>query len=285
METSRTAAANSSVGDMTVLADTLEHAPEALSATCQRCREDFIYLPVQVGGQPLKSKYCSRCLPIIRIEEQDAERRDVEHAEAVQRRAATMLDLLADVGVNIREHGHCTLDNFETDESGPGPLEAVRSFVEEAREAQKHTPVKGLYLWGDTGPGKSHLAVAALRAVLEDPDVRPETIRLDRADTLIIRIQDTYGRRDDSTMAVLESRIRSRVWVLDDLGTERASDDVARHLTLIFSERALAPTIVTSNLSPRALEGARPELGRLSSRLGPLHFRWIEVLGRDRRFG
>lgn len=228
------------------------------TATCSECGETFSYQ--RVG--PARRFRCDSCSEAIEAE-RDAERAayQAQHDKREKERLARrLLENLERCGVNMRDHGRCTLDNFDTAESGELVVKLCRSFVEGARDAGPYDAVRGLYLWGDTGCGKSHLAVAVLRELQDQPgNCTWSTMLFDRGEELMLRIQDTYGT-DQSTFDVLDKRTAASVWVLDDLGTERASDDVARHLTHIFAKRALAPTVVTSNLSPEQLEADRPEL-------------------------
>jgi DNA replication protein DnaC len=263
------------------LAELVDTSPAAKSAKCESCRNDFVYLPVEIDGRPLKQTHCSSCA---RARQADLDAAQERARKVAEDRGPRILEILSKCGVNVREHGHCTLDNFDPSESGLKPLRSARDLVDQTVSSGRHNPVPALYLHGDTGPGKSHLAVGVLRALALNPHVDPAALIFDRADTLISRIQDTYGRRESSTLDVLEKRIGARLWVLDDLGTERASEDVARHLTLIVSERALAPTVITANLSFEELERKRPELKRLISRLGPAYCNTVAVDGRDRRF-
>lgn len=192
-----------------------------------------------------------------------------------------ILDNLKKAGVNVWDHHDASLDSFDSSECGPVPVEAARTFIAAVKAAGKYDQVRGLYLWGDTGAGKSHLAVSIARELLLDQDFGGEVV-YDHALRLIGRIQRTYSS-DESADAVLDRRINAGVWILDDLGTENPSADVVRRLTEIFTERAMRPTVVTSNLDPAALEARHSELFRVSSRMGPRYFRTVEVKGRDRR--
>jgi DNA replication protein DnaC len=227
---------------------------------------------------------CDRCHAEkqAEVEEQRRQAEDEGMAEARKVREAQLLELLARAGANPNEHGRATLANWDAAGATLAPVTAARQFLEEVRAAGKYEPVRGLYLYGGTGTGKTHLAVGVVRELLTDLTWRPESIVYDHAAELMSRIQSTYS--GGNTFDLLERRFDARLWVLDDLGTERGSDDVARHLTLIFTRRAMRPTLVTSNLSPAEMERHRPELARVISRLGPSYYRHAKVAGRDRRF-
>lgn len=228
---------------------------------------------------------CPECETAAERDREERERESLRHARAAEseRRQEGILDLLHQAGVNAWDHGHATLDNFDPVDAGAAPVQAARAFLADLRAAEQYTPVRGLYLVGDTGAGKSHLAVAVARALLLDPAIRPEEVVFDHALRLIGQIQRTYSN-EESADAVLARRINARVWILDDLGTEAPSADVVRRLTEIFTERAMRPTLVTSNLAPDQLEARHSEFFRVVSRLGPRYFRTVRVPGRDRRF-
>lgn len=253
---------------------------------CQRCEREFEARGIQIHGRPIcTQRFCDPCIEEDRREKEAAERREAEEREqrARREREENILGILHYAGVNPWAHGRCTLDNYDASESGPGPVEAVREILAETRRAGKYDPVRGLYLFGGTGAGKTHLAVAAARDLLLDPEVQTSEVVFDYALSLISRIQDTYNT-GESTDEILERRIRAKVWILDDLGTEKPSDDVVRRLTMIFAEREGRPTLVTANIPPDQLEARHPEFFRLASRFGPRIFRTVEVRGRDRRF-
>lgn len=254
--------------------------------SCERCTSPFSYTPILFNGKEVaKQRWCSSCVEADQDRIRKLDRRQGDYSTALQEsdRETGLRQLMADAGVNAWEHGCSSFDNFDVGESTFRPVEYARQFAEAVLGAKKFTPIRGFYLWGETGCGKTHLAVAVVRHLIQG-DYLAQRILFDHAAQLIARIQDTYGRKEASTMDVLEKRFDAGLWVLDDLGTERATDDVVRHLNVIFAERAMKPTLITSNFSPARLEAERPELMRVLSRLGPKYFRVCEVKGRDRRF-
>lgn len=201
----------------------------------------------------------------------------------------TMEDWLESIGVNTAKHGHATLENFDPSED-PGALVAVRAFVEDAVRAVRHQRVRGVYLaglpsGGETGHGhgKSHLAVAAIREIRKR---RPEfRIMYEPADRLVSRVQDSY--QHGNTDRLIELRATADVYVLDDLGREKATADALRVMCTILDEREGRPTVVTSNALPHAM-GERHEdeamWQRVESRLGDAVYRFAQLSGRDQRF-
>lgn len=212
---------------------------------------------------------------------------DRDQPVTVQRvsREPKILQLLEASGVNVNKHGGCTLENWEGVESNR-PLVAANDFVRDVLTSSRTDRVRGLYLCGETGTGKTHLAAGILRALLLDERVDPARVVFDRAARLITEIQDTYG--NGGTEKVLGKREAATVWVLDDLGAEKATEDVLRILTDLFSAREGRANVITSNYEPGRI-GSRWDgsLGwqRLASRLGAENFAAVRVQGRDRRLG
>jgi len=189
---------------------------------------------------------------------------------------------LRKIGVNVREHGTCSLEANFDEEADAVALAAARRFIDDTLKAGEWDPVRGLYLVGETGTGKTALAVAVIRELLLSGQVDPGEIIFDHSASLIQEIHETYeGGR---TLPLLQRRYHTKVWVLDDLGAERPSDDVARLLTVLFTHRSLAPNVITSNYDPGELQQRFEELRRVYSRLGPAYFEHVEIAGDDRRF-
>lgn len=258
---------------------------KSVEAKCIDCGRKFSYVPLKFQSREVAAReVCTDCVDVRKQKDAVLARMERQHLDKLEgaEREAAIHQLLDDIGANPWEHGHATLDNFDPADA-PAALGSAREFAAAVLSAAKFQPVRGLYLWGDTGPGKTHLAVSVVRYLIEN-GYNPKRIVYDHAAELIARIQDTYGRREDSTMAVLDRRINADLWILDDFGTERASDDVNRHMTVIFTRRGMRPSLVTSNYSADRLNNERPDLARVLSRLGPKYFRVREVSGRDRRF-
>jgi len=120
---------------------------------------------------------------------------------------------------------------------------AVRKYAREFPMSEK----PGLLLIGETGTGKTHLAVAALQALIE----RGFEGRFFDFNELIDKIRNSYvSESSASDRAAYSQAMESEILLLDDLGAHRVKDFVQDVLTSIISYRYNnnKPLIATTNL-------------------------------------
>lgn len=151
-----------------------------------------------------------------------------------------------------RGYVHCELNNFEIH------TDTQRAAQRKAARLVDQFPVfeKGLLFYGDTGVGKTHLAVALMREAILTKSAR--AIFYETRELLKL-VRDTYsGSTELSELDVLRPVLEAEILVLDDLGLEKKSEWVDETLGLVintrYSERRL--TIITTNL--RDLENTEP---------------------------
>jgi DNA replication protein DnaC len=149
---------------------------------------------------------------------------------------------LADANVP-RRYQHCTIANFTMYN------ESLARAADQARRLADAFPVvdKGLFLEGQPGVGKTHLAVAVLKQVIHATGARG--LFYDTRDLLRV-IRSTYDPSIRTTeLEVLRPVMTADLLVLDDLGAEKTSEWVDETMNLIvntrYSGRRL--TIFTSN--------------------------------------
>ena len=149
---------------------------------------------------------------------------------------------LADANIPKR-YQHCTLANFSVyNESLERAVVKARRLAETFPAAQT-----GLFLEGQPGVGKTHLAVAVLKQIIERTNARG--LFYDTRDLLRV-IRSTYDPSIRTTeLEILRPVMTTDLLVLDDLGAEKTSEWVEETMNLIvntrYNERRL--TIFTSN--------------------------------------
>jgi DNA replication protein DnaC len=149
---------------------------------------------------------------------------------------------LADARIPKR-YQHCTLANFTTYN------ESLERAVAKSKRVAEAYPVinQGLLLEGQPGVGKTHLAVAVLKQVIQTTGARG--LFYDTRDLLRV-IRSTYDPAIRTTeLEVLRPVMTVDLLVLDDLGAEKTSEWVEETMNLIvntrYNEKRL--TIFSSN--------------------------------------
>jgi DNA replication protein DnaC len=138
---------------------------------------------------------------------------------------------------------------------------------------------RGLYLCGGIGTGKTHLAVAVLNELIRKKRIPSLFVTVPE---LLDNMRETYnkpGRDLDEWMYAVQN---ADFLVLDDLGSERATDWVRERIFVIvnYRYREALPTVFTSNIGPKDLA---KQLGdRTASRIIAM-CEWIGLEGDDYR--
>jgi len=142
-----------------------------------------------------------------------------------------------------KRYQHCTLGNFTAYN------ESLERAVAQARRLAEAYPsiAGGLFLEGQPGVGKTHLAAAVLKQVIQTTGARG--LFYDTRDLLRI-IRSTYDASIRTTeLEVLRPVMQADLLVLDDLGAEKTSEWVEETMNLIvntrYNERRI--TLFTSN--------------------------------------
>jgi DNA replication protein DnaC len=143
-----------------------------------------------------------------------------------------------------------SFDNFQIRSENPvAQKELQRVFLEVhayAREFPATTP-PGLLLIGGTGVGKTHLAIAALQALLRKGF---DAVFFDYQELLELILRSYDPASGAANREVFELAMEADVLLLDDLGARRTRDWVEDAVNNIISHRYNhgKPLIATSNL-------------------------------------
>lgn len=170
-------------------------------------------------------------------------------------------------------------------------LSARREQIDAAtwQSVQPFLAGKSLYLWGPTGSGKTHLAIALMREDwIAKPSRRPVFVK---APVMLLEIRKAFSTPPSeqvgdarSEQSLIDRYATTDLLILDDVGTEKISDWVIQTLSVIIDQRysEMRRTLVTSNLS---LEDLSNRIGdRTASRLFGMSV-IVKLSGSDRRLG
>ncbi len=172
------------------------------------------------------------------------------------------------------------VSDMERDLQTKAAVAEVRAFIADldARLAEG----RGLWLFGDTGTGKTTLGMLVSKAALE----AGKTVAIYSLPKLLARIRQTYDAEPggDSYTTFFERLTSVDLLHIDDLGAEKRSDWVLEQLYALVNERYenQRSMLITTNLEHAELE---EQIGpRTVSRLTQICDE-VPVFGDDRRYG
>jgi DNA replication protein DnaC len=161
----------------------------------------------------------------------------------------------------------------------PMVVRVVRSYTEELET--NLDAGRGLWLMGDTGTGKTTLAMLISKTAL----AAGRSVAIYSLPKLLARIRRTYDAEPGqaSYLALFEQLTSVDLLHIDDLGAEKRSDWVLEQLYALVNERyeAQRSILITTNLDEAALE---EQIGaRTVSRLVEICGDPLPLFGEDRR--
>ena len=160
-----------------------------------------------------------------------------------------------------KRYQHCSIENFTAYN------ESLERAADRACAIASAFPAvsKGLFLEGQPGVGKTHLAVAVLKQVIQTSAARG--LFYDTRDLLRV-IRSTYDPSIRTTeLEVLRPVMNADLLVLDDLGAEKTSEWVEETMNLIVNTQVQRATADDLHLELRRHPRRhRPQLARVPHR-------------------
>lgn len=237
--------------------------------------------PLQINcecGQPMKTSvqpftldervYCPDCL-----EKREREVREKEKSEIRK-------SLLSRADIVLKDNG--------------APQMFLKANISDfPASVKKYINIKkGLYVFGDRGCGKTHLAVSLMRAHLDKVglmerasgfEIIQKTIPMFASvPEMLMDIRHAYSDSKASEKSIIEKYAERDFLVLDDMGVEKVTEWTMQMLYIIIDKRYRDEkrTIITSNLT---LDGLAEKLDdRVASRIAGMCI-LVPMQGRDRR--
>ena len=245
-----------------------ENEPAPPPTICKRCggKSEPKFITILGWRQ---QEHCESCSKIV-AEERERETAVRERKEKIVRlfEVSGMRGIMRDM----------TFDSFNQQRRGK-IYEAAKRYAEDFTP-QTNT---GLILFGKAGAGKTHLAVAIARFIIEQKQI---AARVARTVELLSDIRRTFnehdGYRAESEAELIQKLAFVPLLILDDLGAEKVSDWVREVLYRIIDERWLEqkPMIITTNFNLKELEERIGE--RIVSRIAGVCTQ-VEMQNRDYR--
>jgi DNA replication protein DnaC len=156
----------------------------------------------------------------------------------------------------------------------------VRAYIDDLD--RRLAEGRGLWLFGDTGTGKTTLAMLISKAALE----AGRSVAIYSLPKLLARIRRTYDSEPggDNYLSFFDKLTSVDLLHIDDLGAEKRSDWVLEQLYALVNERyeTERSVVITTNLDHEKLE---EQIGsRTVSRLTQICDE-VPLFGDDRRYG
>lgn len=215
--------------------------PPPPSTICKRCGQEAKPKFIFIGWR--QQEHCESCSKVV------AEERERE--QAIQERKTKVARLIETSGMRGIMRS-MTFDLFNQQRRGK-IYEVAKQYAEDFTP-QTDT---GLIFFGKAGTGKTHLAVAIARYIIEQKQI---AARVARTVELLADIRQTFnehdGYRAENEMELIRKFTSVSLLILDDLGAEKVSDWVCEVLYRVIDERWLEqrPIIVTTNFNLKELE-------------------------------
>jgi len=162
--------------------------------------------------------------------------------EEQNRKQQEMRELLRQRGFESGRYARMTFKNLSCSHVGSDVIEAVKGYMRSIKLKHRNW----LYLYGECGVGKTHMAVALSRQIALDRQWKPALISWAG---YLSQVQQSWH---DDGVKVERGLIRdSRVLVLDDMDKKVGAQWMLSHLYDIIDYRYIRqlPTIMTANQS------------------------------------
>lgn len=243
-------------------------------------------LMASAGGQPGDTRACPRCNGTLNTryfysppycECQQAAYDEAYQAVLKAGWGAAVEFEWKDAGIPKRFRDK-RFENFKPLHGTEDALRACRRYVEAFKPGETST---GLVLMGEAGLGKTHLATAIGRALLEEHLVKPVFVSV-----LGLLAEIRAGENGRFEWSGYNAAKRAELLIVDDLGQELPRPWVKEKLMELLDERYRAelPTLFTTNRGDADLENAysRPFVSRIYEMVGGPDG-WVFMEGEDYR--
>lgn len=179
-------------------------------------------------------------------------RKQQEHErklELEQRKQDKIKRLLGSSGMSLRAM-NCKFEGYQVTLHNQEAVKICNDYVQNFSEI-KNQKRNGLFLVGNCGVGKSHLAYATANALIEQGT---SVICMTMID-LLLKLKSSYNSAEENEEKILKVYEDCSLLIIDDLGKEKLTEWALQMVYAIIDRRynALKPIIVTTNYNAEEL--------------------------------
>ncbi len=247
---------------------------------CPKCHEPhtfgWVKAPQDVGGDFISVRCLTETCRLQREANQCGMKLREKEARAIQR--AGEENYLKRFGVP-EGYWKCTLDNFRNNGTFRDSVHcalAASQFVNSA-------DVRAFLVTGNTGVGKTHIAVGIMRRIAEAGG--QQNMRFESVAAIMARFKESYAPQSErSEHDLIREYAGYSVLVMDDLGVENRTDNSIALVQQLVDERCAmvrGKLVITSNLTVERLSKMYGD--RMLSRLTGTTGRVLNIVAPDYR--
>ena len=207
---------------------------------------------------------CPKC-----IEENEDRQTEIIELKESEDRKRRIKDALYKAGIPER-FKNCTLENYDADLLGQQKaLKESKTYIKNYHDIQKTG--SSMFYCGSFGTGKTHLAIAVLKKLIE---TKIQAGKYTTTLRMIRDIRSSYRGGDYSEQQLIDKYINYPLLVLDEVGVQFGTEGEKILLFEVINGRYedYKPTILLSNLTIKEMEKYLGEkvIDRLKSKTGSL---------------
>lgn len=175
----------------------------------------------------------------------EAKEKKIMEQKAKEEHKALVKKIFSQSGLSARGR-LCTFDNYRKNEDSQEAFDIFYNYAKNFKNIYAKKELNGLFVVGNQGVGKTHLANALAGYLLNEG----ESVVIKRADTLLNSIKDTYddnGKVKESEILKLYENVK--LLIIDEFGKDIFSSWAAGKIFNIVDSRYenLLPVVIITN--------------------------------------
>ena len=202
-------------------------------------------MPIVARYRHSDFNYCECCLARIQFL---AKTSDVRHEfeKARQCRKDTISDYLAMANIPRKFEGS-TFENYKV------TTDQQKAVVQNLKRFLANPDNVGLIMIGNPGTGKNHLAVATMKAIIQEKAQSAVIVKIAK---MIRELKDNWITKNHTEQSIMDKYVEPYLLVVNEIGLQFGSETEQNYFTEIIDDRlgAVKPTILIGNVNITQME-------------------------------